>query len=233
MAPVDGMEVIGNGMLAKAFRAAGVRRDRLVAFCSGVSDSKETSTVRFNREKSLLLDVVRRHQDSKIVYFSSCAAEFVDNPYYRHKRDMECCLQQTAREHLVCRLPQAVGVATNDTLVNHITRSVSTGRVITVTRNARRSLIDVDDVVRLTLRLSGLGNMQIGVTNGSMMPVEDLIAMVSGILDVAPVIEYAGMEPDYSYDGTLLSSLIGKADGIYAVDYNLSVLSKYVPLLNG
>lgn len=227
------MEVIGNGMLAKAFRTAGIGSDRLVIFCSGVSDSKETLEIQFSREKNMLLDAAHHYQNSKIVYFSSCAAEFSDSPYYRFKRDMEALVLSSTQRFLIVRLPQVVGVTLNNTLISHLVRCIKEGRTITVTHNARRNLIDVEDVVRLTLWLSGLDNMQIGVTNGAMIAVEDLIDIISNILDKAANIEYSGIEHECSYDGTLLASLIEADDSIYAYGYNRLVLTKYIHLLSG
>ncbi len=226
------MHVIGNGMLAKAFMAVNVIDNDLVVFCSGVSNSNETSEVQFAREKALLLDTTKTFPIRKIVYFSSCAAGSVESPYYRHKQAMQDLIQAGAQRHLIVRLPQVVGKTKNKTLVNFIAGSVKNLTPITVFADARRNLIDVDDVVRLTLHLAGLDNMAINVTNSSMVAVEEIVRMISDILGMAPII-LAG-PPDAEapdYEGGPLKELIGPDDPIYSEGYNQTVLAKYVPLL--
>lgn len=219
-------------MLANAFEASHIERQGLVLFCSGVSNSRETSAEQFSREKVLLLKTIHGNPSRKIVYFSSCAAGFINTPYYQHKMAMEQVVITMAAQYLIVRLPQVVGVAKNATLVSHIAGCIRSRASITVFRGAKRNLIDVDDVVRLTWYLAGLGNMTINVTNAIMVSVEEIIRIISSILSAEPVIlagPAAGEE--LGYDGGALKELIGAADPIFSSDYNQAVLAKYIPLL--
>lgn len=227
------MTVIGNGMLAKAFEASGIERHGLVLFCSGVSNSWETSAAEFTREKSLLQETIHSNPESKIVYFSSCAAGHINTPYYQHKSEMECLVESSAQNYLVVRLPQVVGVTKNSTLVSFIATSIKCKKPITVYQGAKRNLIDVEDVVRLTLRLAELGNMVINVTNSNMVPVEEIVRIISGIVGNEPIILACPPDADApDYDGWQLKELIGQADIVYSSNYNQTILSKYVPLLS-
>lgn len=226
------MAVIGNGMLAMAFMAADTGADDFVIFCSGVSNSGATSADEFMREKSLLLDALNRYPGRKFIYFSSCAAGYMQSPYYRHKQAMQELIQACAQRYLIVRLPQVVGVTKNATLVRFIALSIKNHTPITVLKGARRNLIDVDDVVRLTRYLAGLGNMAINVTNANMTPVEEIIRMISGILCKEPVLLAGPSAPEEpGYEGEELKRLIGGDDPIYSSSYNQAVLAKYVPLL--
>jgi nucleoside-diphosphate-sugar epimerase len=226
------MNVIGNGMLAKAFLAVDGGYDELVFFCSGVSDSGTTSAYEFEREESLLSESIGRHSDRKTIYFSSCAAGAIDSPYYRHKQAMERLVESSAKRYLIARLPQVVGVTKNATLVNFIAGNIKSGKPITVFRGARRNLIDVDDVVRLTLYLAQLDNMAINVTNSNMVSVDEIVKLISGILGESPIVQAGPPEAaGQAYDGRQLKELLGPNDPIYSVGYNQAVLSKYVPLL--
>jgi UDP-2-acetamido-2,6-beta-L-arabino-hexul-4-ose reductase len=226
------MILIGNGMLAKAFMQAHAGSDDLLLFCSGVSNSGTTSTGDFEREKLLLLDSLRRYPHLKCIYFSSCAASPTHNFYYRHKQAMQDLVQASAQRYLIVRLPQVVGLTKNATLVRFIAHSIKTRTPITVFKGARRNLIDVDDVVRLTLHLAGLGNMVINVTNANMVPVEEIISMVSCILGAETAIcSGPSIAEGPDYDGHALKTLIGVDDPIYASGYNMATLTKYVPML--
>ncbi len=226
------MIVIGNGMLAKAFEASNIKQEGLVLFCSGVSNSRETSANQFNREKTLLLNTMQWYVDKKMVYFSSCAADLIDTPYYQHKKAMEALVESSAERYLIVRLPQVVGLTKNSTLVSFIAENIKSGKPITVFKGARRNLIDVDDVVRLTLVLASFGNLAINVCNGKMVPVEEIVSMIAVVQGVEPILLMSPAEADGgSYDGQQLASLIGQDDPIYSESYNNTVLAKYVPLL--
>lgn len=226
------MTVIGSGMLAKAFEASYIERQGLVMFCSGVSNSNETSSDQFSREKALLLKTIQGNSGRKIVYFSSCAAGLINTPYYQHKMAMEQVVMSMAEQYLIVRLPQVVGLAKNATLVIHIAGCIRSKTPITVFRGAKRNLIDVDDVVRLTYYLVDLDNMLINVTNANMVPVEEIVRMISVVLGNEPIILAGPPDADApDYDGGPLMELIGTNDPIYSLDYNQAVLAKYVPLL--
>ena len=227
------MTVIGSGMLAKAFVAANLYNDDLLFFCSGVSNSGTSSAGEFERERALLLETLARYSESKIIYFSSCAAGVIENPYYRHKKAMEVLVESSAQRYLIVRLPQVVGLTRNTTLVSFIAGSIKNQTPITVFKGARRNLIDIDDVVRLTLYLVNLDNMLINVTNANMLPVEEIVHMISVILGNQPIILAGPPDADApNYDGGRLKNLIGQADIIYSPSYNQVILSKYVPLLS-
>ena len=61
--------IIGNGLRAKAFNSYG-NDNKLLIFASGVSNSNETSSKAFDREKKLLLDALNNQSGKKFIYFS-------------------------------------------------------------------------------------------------------------------------------------------------------------------
>lgn len=224
------MLIIGRGMMAAAFKECGAGDHGLLIFASGVSNSAESDALRFAREAALLSETIAAHPDRKIVYFSSCAVGFLDTPYYRHKLAMERLVEQSADRYLVCRLPQVVGLTANTTLVSHIVRSIRACAAISVLPNARRSLIDVDDVVRIVLRLSHLPNMTLEVTSGAAIDIDSLIREVATLLEIEPVLTIGQPEATaVNYDGSTLQGLLGPDDRIFAAGYDRDVLRKYVP----
>lgn len=148
--------IVGNGLLARAFEPwFGETRD-IVVFASGVSNSLETRADEFARETALL----RPRLDSearRFIYFSSCgvaADESELTPYMRHKRSMES-LVLSAPHGLVLRLPQVVGRTKNHhTLTNFLRDHIVSGKHFTVWAHAERNLIDIDDIVKIGVRLA-------------------------------------------------------------------------------
>ncbi|MBL6791439.1 MAG: NAD(P)-dependent oxidoreductase [Methylophilaceae bacterium] len=143
------MLVVGNGLLASKFRSCNLPED-IIVIASGVSDSSEFRQSKFNREKELVLNYAE--QGRVLIYFSSCSVELPEKmwtPYIRHKNSMESLIINN-KLGLVYRLPNVVGFGGNDkTMFNFLCSSIRNEKEIIVRKNAKRSLIDVDDVVKL------------------------------------------------------------------------------------
>jgi nucleoside-diphosphate-sugar epimerase len=148
--------IVGKGLLACAFEPHFGESSDVIVFASGVSNSLETRPGEFAREATLL----RERLDSeatRFIYFSSCgvaAAESELTPYMRHKRSMES-LVLSLPHGLVLRLPQVVGCTENHhTLTNFLRDHIVSGEHFTVWVHAERNLIDIDDIVRIGVRLT-------------------------------------------------------------------------------
>ena len=148
--------IVGKGLLARAFGPCFGEATDIVVFASGVSNSLETRPGEFKREETLL----RQRLDSeasRFIYFSSCgvtADESEASPYMQHKRSMES-LVLSASHGLVLRLPQVVGRTENHhTLTNFLRDHIVSGKHFTVWTGAERNLIDIDDIIKITVRLA-------------------------------------------------------------------------------
>ena len=140
--------IIGNGMLAKAFKIYEQNPD-VVIFASGVSNSKETEISAFNREKKLLIDTIDNNQDRLLIYFSTCSIEDESQKksfYMAHKKDMEGLIKRKFKQYYIFRLPQVVGKTNSPTLVNFLVDAIENNQPFNIQENASRNLIDVDDV---------------------------------------------------------------------------------------
>lgn len=150
--------VVGNGMIARAFREFAQDASVLI-FASGVSNSMETERREFEREKTLLEAARKEHRDRLLVYIGTCSAddpERRDSPYVVHKLEMERFLEQHKSPWLVLRLPLAIGpVRGGHTLAPYLFERISRGERFQVWQGATRYPIDVDDVVRIARRLIG------------------------------------------------------------------------------
>ena len=68
------MKIIGNGMIANSVKGK-FYDENFVVFASGVSNSKEQNDNQYNRELSLLKQVILDNPNKKLIYFSSCSVE--------------------------------------------------------------------------------------------------------------------------------------------------------------
>lgn len=140
--------IIGNGQLATIFSTQD--RDDVCFFASGLSNSNCTDEKQFNREKTLLLEMLEKTSEKKFIYFSSCALsapEYPKNGYYQHKRRMEKLIQEISQNYLIFRLPQLFGkFKHHTTLINLFYESILYGREFTIYSEAYRYVIDIEDV---------------------------------------------------------------------------------------
>jgi len=142
--------IIGNGLLASALAPFFASDDDTIVFASGVSNSRETRHEEFERERRMLQQTL--DQSRLLVYFSTCSIcdpELKDSAYVRHKIAMELMVS-SAKRYAIFRLPQVVGKTDNHhTLTNYLHQSIVSGNPFTVWLNARRNLIDADDVAAI------------------------------------------------------------------------------------
>lgn len=143
--------VVGNGLLAKAFINTNVQD--VLFFCSGVSNSNEKCKTEFDREKNLLLNELKKNQSKCFIYFSSVLVSSAETPYLRHKKEMERLVQKSANSYILFRLPQVVGTVLNNTLVSTFIKKIYFNENIIIYKNAKRNLIDIDDLVRVSLKI--------------------------------------------------------------------------------
>lgn len=146
-----GSMIIGSGLIGTAFRKLSSEKllNEFIVFASGVSNSSQSNYPGYDREKELLLKTIQSN-NLPIIYFSSILSPISDLPYYKHKLSMEKLIQEHSKEHLIFRIPQIVGYGGNEnSLFNFLKESISSGRTVNTNETVERSIVDVDDLVRI------------------------------------------------------------------------------------
>ncbi len=147
--------IIGNGLIGNAFLP--FDREDVVFFASGVSNSLETDEKQFLREENLIRETLDEHVGKLFVYFSTCSiydSSKNSSSYVNHKLNMEHIIATESENYLILRVSNAVGKGGNkNTLINFLVDSIREKRMIKVHIEATRNLIDVSDVVKITLEL--------------------------------------------------------------------------------
>jgi nucleoside-diphosphate-sugar epimerase len=153
--------VLGDGLMARALLPDWAQRADICIFARGVSDSGCTDPAAFRREQGLIDAALAAHASTDaFVYFGTCSANAAPehrSAYVRHKVAMEQRVLAHPRG-LVLRLPQVAGRGGNPrTLLNHLGAQIASGNPFEVWARARRRVIDIDDVARLTRALIATG----------------------------------------------------------------------------
>lgn len=236
--------------MGRAFSSAGGRSLRATIFAKGVSDSSCRDPQQFRRE----LDELRRaladcsSQGSSLVYLSSGGAVYgrtdavrseevtpvPASPYGIHKLDCERLVRQSGVPYLVLRIPNVVGPGGNPhQLVPALVRQALAGRV-TLLAGAYRDLIDVVDVVDLTLGLleRGVHNEVVNVASGASIAVGELFACIETAVKRTVEIEWRAGGDRQRFSVAKLARLTSRRLP-YGPEYPCSVVEKYLSSILG
>lgn len=140
--------IIGNGLIANSLK--NIDSEDLVFFASGVSNSLENKSSEFERELSLLKATLENNRTAKFIYFSTLSINDQskqDSLYVLHKKEIENYIKNYAENYLILRIGNIVGKGGNpNTLFNFLNTQITNDRQFVVHSNARRLLIDIDDI---------------------------------------------------------------------------------------
>lgn len=226
--------IIGNGLLADAFRRSNFDSSDLIIFASGVSNSKEVDFSKFLREKKLLESFFSK--ETKIIYFSTCSIEddiLKSTPYVQHKVEIESMLAKQS-SYLIFRLPQVVGFTNNqNTLTNFIYNKIKSNQHFDLLADARRNIIDVDDVVKIAKYVLSKDdcnqNRTMNIASSKSITVLELVKIYEQILGLKAKYNLIKGGSSYSIDVTECMKIALEL-GIYQDDiqtYIRQVLTKY------
>lgn len=142
--------IIGNGLLAKAFKGLYEENDEIIIFASGVSNSSETELQQFSKEIYLLEESLKLKK--KIIYFSSTSIlcdPLLHTPYQKHKKKIENLLE--SNDSIVVRLPQVLGFKQNKlNLLPYLYYCISNKIKFPLYINQKKNILDIEDVVKIT-----------------------------------------------------------------------------------
>lgn len=226
------MKVVGNGLIASAFMKIEKDYDILV-LASGVSNSNEKRQSEFDRELSLVRSAIGENQRKLVLYFSTTSVNFkVNTPYVHHKINMEREVMALSERYFIARLPQVVGCGNNNkTLISFFVESIILNRKqLFIQREATRSLIDVEDIARITTQLVPLQGDKSIVFSLTSLPISacDIVEQIYRILNVKPFYKLVDGGLTYREDTSQLKELIGANDIVFKKNYWKNVLEKYV-----
>lgn len=182
--------IVGSGLLAIGFFDSNESYNDYLIFASGVSDSKETKESEFMREKELLIETLNEHKNLKFIYFSSVLAGVSNTPYYTHKLEMEELIKQTANDYIIFKIPQIIGKTGNkNNIFNSFKYSINNNIEITIFNDVTRSLIDINDLVKIiNFCISKCNREVILLSTIEKIKVIDLVEKISKYLNKIPIL---------------------------------------------
>jgi nucleoside-diphosphate-sugar epimerase len=224
--------VIGNGLLGGAFLMSKENYDDYIIFASGVSNSLNTNNELFNKEKSLILNVLNENKTKKIIYFSSIMAGIINNDYYNHKLQVEEIIKNNSDNYIIFRLPQIIGNTGNkNNLFNHIKTSILNNEEVIVHENVYRALIDIDDLVKLVNNLKASINREIiNISYIEKINVIDIVNIIFILYNIEPKIKIIKNEIDnnWNIDNDIIVDEALIKLNIQKNGYTKNIIKKYI-----
>ena len=203
--------IIGNGLLAQAFKPAFAAEHNILVYASGVSNSQEKRPEEFARERALL--------------------EQAHMPYVQHKQAMEALILERARQKAIFRLPQVVGPTPNPfTLTNYLHHQISNSIPFKVWLHAGRNLIDVDDVAEIVCHLVRTHQADGVITNVASpthIGIQQLVHIFEEVLDKRAVYDTVEAGATYEIEAELALCTARDAGITFGPDYVPNLIRKY------
>ena len=226
--------LIGSGLLAQAFASTFSDREDVCIYAAGVSNSSCTDTLEFQRERKRLADALLQATNADaFVYFGTCSVadtEAQNTPYVQHKLGMEQLVSAHPR-HLILRLPQVAGITPNPhTLLNFLYARISRSESFQLWRNAKRNIIDVDDVAAISRQLIAndiLRNVTVNIANPTSYPMMDIVHAMEKAVGKPAVYKVLERGSGYPIDIQMMLPVMDAAGVKFDNDYLELVIGKY------
>jgi len=226
--------VIGDGLIANSLMSVFKDDDKFVVFAAGVSDSTETNSKNFKKEKAILNDILIKNKDKILIYFSTVSLFDLENisDYILHKTDIEDNLTNSGNKFIIFRLPQVIGRGGNKkNIINTIVDRVKNNEILTIWDNAYRNIIDVDDVARIVKYFSKNSNSENKVFNifgPENKKIIDIVLIVEKILNKEAKKEIIERESFFFKKNNKDVNDAFSFLGINKLDYTEKIIKKYI-----
>ena len=223
--------IIGNGLIASAFKESQLNHDNYIIFASGVSNSLETDANEFNREYNLLKSTIEKFPNKKLIYFTSVLSQTLSNEYYLHKNKMEKTIKAHCDNYIIYAIPQLIGLKGNkNNLIQTLKSNIIYNKEILIYNGINRAILDVEDLVEfVSYSIDKVCNEKINISYIEKISVLEITKIISSILNKNPsikVVEGKG-ENWYLENSTITIEWILFND-IKAKGYTKKILRKYI-----
>ena len=177
--------IIGSGFIAKNFENYSNELEKLNIwlYAAGISNSQTKDKNLLDKEKNRFIEFSKKFiQKKKLIYISTCTINDPSrnkNLYILNKLYIEDLIQKNIKNFLIIRLPEVVGKNENRvTLINFLYNKIKNEEKFEIWTKAKRNIIDIDDVVLLTLNLlknKNLNNIKINIANPKSCFVNEIV----------------------------------------------------------
>jgi nucleoside-diphosphate-sugar epimerase len=227
--------IYGKGFIAKAFKKY-KKNNSFIFFASGVSNSLEIKSHRYNKEINLLNKVISYKNLSRtIIYFSTCSVydpAKKNSLYVKHKLKIEKIIKKNCKNYFIFRLPNVIGDRHNrHTLVNSFLLKLKNNKKIEILSGVNRNLIDIKDVVKIVdniLKYEKKAKI-INIANFYSNKVLDIVLYLGRIYSIKPNLQKKKNPARFNYKINIndIKKYITLSKIKFSKSYYKKVLNKY------
>ncbi len=227
--------IIGSGFIANSFAKYYSDHSRICIYAAGVANSQSVNFDEFERDRARLDLALKAHcKLEKFIYISTCSAGDPHSitTYIKQKRLFEGMVLQRPNS-LIIRLPQLAGHSSNPhTLLNYFKNKISNKEIFAVQKNALRNILDIEDVVKITVQILENeivlnGATIINIANPiSVAPIE-IVKIFEKLLGIMANYEVLDTGMPYEIDVKLMLKMIDPDEFRFDGGYLERVLFKY------
>lgn len=221
--------IIGNGLIAKSFINLKNQDDKII-FASGVSNSLEENDLEYQREITLLKNIIKNYNNKKLIYFSTTSVFNIKSRYTQHKLEIEKFIIENSSSYCIYRLPQIVGKGGNkNNLFNFLKKSIIDTKQIFIFPNSLRSILDVEDLVQICSETCDLKDKNIlNIAGIEFCKIEDIVEMISKKLNTNAIVFFYRQKQDYFTNNSDEINLTIKKLNINSNSYIKNLINKYI-----
>lgn len=222
--------IIGRGLIGNGFDSSNDDYSNYIIFASGVSNSKEISDNEYNREKELIIKTINENKGLKFIYFSSVLVGIAKNKYYNTKLEFEEIIKSNTTNYIIFRIPQIIGkIGNSNNLINYLKHSIINQNEITIYGNVERSLIDVDDLIKIVDYCKDKINREVLILSSiEKIKVVTLCEIISEVVNKKPIYNIID---DFENNNWEINNSKIINEAIFDIEsegYNYRVLKKYL-----
>lgn len=225
--------IIGEGIIFNRFIDYSLQSKYFI-IAGTINDSLIKDEAIILQEEAVIAAALSDHNDLIILYFSSCSIidpSVQHTQYVRHKIRMEKLIQKSAPHYYIFRLPQILGLSeTTSNLVGSFVNAIINHQKIEIWQNARRNLIDIDDVhevVSEILRRNILRNKIINIASPQQTDVLRLVQDIEEFTECAADYILVDKGSEYHIDISDIQSILFDLNLNFDQNYVSQSLRKY------
>ena len=227
--------VIGTGLLGEESKKYFAKRDDILVFASGVSNSQCVDKNQFIRENILLSEHLNNHKDvNYFIYYSTISIEdksMSNSQYIKHKINMESLVSSHKNPYII-RLGQIASKnkGNPNNILNYLTMAIKSNKNIKVWINAKRSIIDIQDIPEIVSKLIiqyPQNKKVINVANPGFTSVKTIISILENALNEKGIYSYVDKGHFYNINLKKMLSVIPMTKIKFDNEYLFRVIEKY------
>jgi len=224
--------VVGNGLVATAFKSSKYNFEECIIFASGVSNSKLEDKNEFQREFALIKKYLGT--DKKFIYFSSI--HMLDpsqnkSMYVQHKIEIENFIETNFPQYIIYRLPIIMGKGGNDkSLFNYLYHSIVDQAKMNIYVESYRYVMDVEDVVGFVNKTLHVNKQTINLVFNEPYNILEIIKAYEKVLIVDARYDEHNGGDFFRVDNSILKENISEPDVLdeyTKITYIQNLIKKY------